>query len=277
MVVGPGLDYAEPQPHRHEALTVFAVRFRGWCCVLLACCLSLAVQAQSLLLYTEEYPPINFSRNGQPTGLATEVVREIMRRTGQDAPISLVPWARGYQQALVRANTGLFVTMRTAERESLFKWVGPLTRNVTNFYALTSSYLRIGDLEQARRFGQIAVPRDWYSHQRLLAEGFTNLYPVTGPAQVVSMLKRGRVKLMVLDNLSLGALLVQGDIKADEVQLLFPLMYSDSYIAFSAGTDDALIQRWQLELDGMKADGSFAAIYHKWLPGEPLPSQQPLP
>ena len=40
-------------------------------------------QAERLRLYTEEYPPINFSRDdGKPTGLATEVVLEIMRRTG---------------------------------------------------------------------------------------------------------------------------------------------------------------------------------------------------
>lgn len=259
-----------------EALTVTATLLRGLC-VLLFGSLCLTVQAQPLHLYTEEYPPINFSQNGQPAGLATEVVREIMRRTGQDAPISVVPWARGYQQALTRANTGLFVTMRTPEREPLFKWVGPLTRNVISFYSLTSSYLNLSQLEQARQFDEIAVARGWHSHQRLQAEGFTNLVPVNGPAQMVSMLKRGRVKLIVLDNLSLNTLLTQGEIRADEVQRQFILTHSDSYIAFSKGTDDALIQRWQTELDGMKADGSFTAIYHRWLPGEPLPSQAPLP
>jgi hypothetical protein len=72
------------------------------------------------------------------------------------------------------------------------------------------------------------------------------------------MLKRGRVKLMVLDNLSLNALLAQGDIQPDEVQLLFDYMHSDSYIAFSLQTDDALVHRWQHELERMKGDGSFA-------------------
>ncbi|WP_240008777.1 substrate-binding periplasmic protein [Aquipseudomonas campi] len=254
-----------------------ATRLCSWLCAFLLGSLCLAASAQPLHLYTEEYPPINFTQNGQPTGLATEVVREIMRRTGQNAPINVVPWARGYQEALVRANTGLFVTMRTSEREPLFKWVGPLTRNVISFYSLTSSYLSLSGLEQARHFDKIAVARGWHSHQRLLAEGFTNLAPVTGPAQMVSMLKRGRVKLIVLDNLSLNTLLTQGDIQADEVQRLFTLTHSDSYIAFSRDTDDALIQHWQRELDAMKADGSFTAIYHKWLPGEPVPSQAPQP
>lgn len=250
---------------------------RGLFSLLFVSLLCVSLQAQPLRLYTEEYPPINFSKNGEPTGLATEVMQAIMQRTGQNAPISVVPWARGYQLALTRANTGLFVTMRSREREQLFKWVGPITRNVTSFYALRRSFLSISRLEEAREYGEIAVPRDWHSHQRLLAEGFSNLTPVTGPAQVVSMLKRGRVKLMVLDNLSLNALLAQGDIQADEVQLLFNFMHSDSYIAFSQQTDDALITRWQRELDTMKSDGSFAAIHQKWLPGEPLPPLEPAP
>lgn len=233
--------------------------------------LCLVVQAEPLRLYTEQYPPINFSQDGEATGMATEVVREIMRRTGQQAPISVVPWARGYQQAQVRPNTGLFVTMRTTEREHLFKWVGPLTRSVTGFYALRSAGLHIDSLEQARQFGAIVVPRDWYSHQRLLGLGFANLYPVGEPSQMVRMLKLGRVKLMVLDNLSLGIQLEQGGLPAEAVELLYSFMYSDAYIAFSPQTDEALIARWQAELDAMKADGSFAAIYHKWLPGEPLP------
>lgn len=239
--------------------------------LLLALCLCGAVQAESLRLYTEESPPINFSDNGAPAGLATEVVREIMRRTGEQATIEVAPWTRGYWQARTRPNTGLFITMRTEQRESLFKWVGPLTRSVTGFYALRSDAININSLEQARTFREIAIPRDWYSHQRLVAEGFSNLNPVTNPLQMMSMLKQGRVKLMVLDDLSLDAMLAVGDIPRDEVQLLFNFMHSDSYIAFSLGTDDALIARWQRELEAMKADGSFAAIYHKWLPGVPPP------
>lgn len=241
------------------------------CALLLGCCLAGAAQAEALRLYTEEYPPINFSQGGEPTGLATEVVRAIMQRTGQHAPISVVPWARGYQLAQVRPNTGLFVTMRTAEREQLFKWVGPLARTVTSIYALRSSALRIASLDEARRFDVIAVPRDWYSHQYLRAEGFTNLHPVTGPAQVILMLKLGRVKLIVLDSLSLRALLNRGGMQVGEVQALFSFMHNDAYIAFSPQTDDALIARWQSELDAMKADGSFAVLYRKWLPDEPLP------
>ena len=53
-------------------------------------CLAPAL-AQTLELYTEEYPPITFSQNGGAAGLGVEVVEEILRRTGRHAPIQVAP------------------------------------------------------------------------------------------------------------------------------------------------------------------------------------------
>jgi polar amino acid transport system substrate-binding protein len=39
--------------------------------------------------------------------------------------IKVVPWAREYLMLQTQANIALFSTTRIAERESLFKWVGP--------------------------------------------------------------------------------------------------------------------------------------------------------
>ncbi|MET1079969.1 MAG: transporter substrate-binding domain-containing protein [Pseudomonas sp.] len=239
--------------------------------VLASLCCWLAAQAGPLRLYTEEYPPLNFSRDGQADGFSTEVVREILRGTGQQAQILVVPWARGYRQAQTQPDTGLFVTMRTRERERLFQWVGPLTVNTTSFYALKGSALRLAHLDDARDAGDIAVPRDWYSHQLLEAEAFTNLYPVADPEQMVRMLKLGRVRLIAVDDLSLPALLASGGLRPEDVQLLLTFVRTHSYIAFSPQTDGRLIERWQAELDRMKADGRFAVIYQRWLPGHELP------
>ena len=73
-----------------------AVRFREWLCLLLVCCLPLQLpaQPQPLHLYTEEYPPINFSLNGQPTGLATEMVRAIDEKVLNERIIPQIPVGR---------------------------------------------------------------------------------------------------------------------------------------------------------------------------------------
>ncbi|WP_369289354.1 substrate-binding periplasmic protein [Pseudomonas zhanjiangensis] len=244
---------------------------------LLGLWLPLSLPAEPLRLYSQEYPPVNFSIAGEPAGMAVDLVRELARRSDQPITLEMVPWARAYREVLTQPNAGLFVTMRTAERENLFQWVGPITVNITSFYGLSRSAPRIDSLDDARHHGEIAIPRDWYSHQLLLAEGFSNLRPVPGPDMVVQMLKHGRVKLMVMDNLGLPAYLARGGLDEDEVKLLFSFLRSYSYIAFSSQTAPALVARWQAELDGMKRDGSFAAIHQKWLLGAEMPGLRALP
>lgn len=239
----------------------------------LALCVSLfaTLPAKALTLYTEEYPPLNFTRDGKPSGLGVEVVQEILRRTGQQAEIEVVPWTRGYHTVQTQADTGLFVTMRTQEREKLFKWVGPILVTVTSFYALKGSGLSIASLDEARTAGTIAAPRQWYSFQALEARGMSNLYGVLGPKQMMTMLRYKRVPLVVADNVTLASLLALAELKPADVEPLYTFMRTQAYIAFSLNTDDALIEQWQAALDQMKADGRFQAIYHKWLPGSPLP------
>ena len=68
----------------------------------------------------------------------------------------------------------------------------------------------------------------------------------------------------------IGARLVAA-LRADDVRVVLPYRASLGYIAFWPGTADAEIARWQAALDAMKGDGSFARIYQRWLPGEPVP------
>jgi polar amino acid transport system substrate-binding protein len=249
------------------------MRISRWCRLgcLFALGLAAGLRAESLQLYTEDYPPLNFARGERPVGLAVDLVRELFVRTGDHGRISVVPWARGYQAAQSEANTGLFVTMRTAEREKLFKWVGPVAVVVTSFYALKGSGIRIDSLADAALVGTIAVPRQWYSYQTLQARGLPNLYGVIGPQQMMSMLRHGRVPVVVADNVTLESLLALGGLRPENVEPLYGFLRSEAYIAFSAHTPDSVIRDWQQALDSMKADGSFALIYRRWLPEQEIP------
>lgn len=245
------------------------------CSALLLSLLALLSQAAPLQLYTEEYPPVSFSANGRAEGMASELVRELLKRLGESGEISVVPWARGYHTVQQTPNTALFATIRNAEREPLFQWVGPILLAQGSFYALKNSGIQLHDLTDVAKAGPVAVPRDWFSYQELRNLGLTNLLGVTEPEQMFKMLKRGRVKLIVADNLSFystGDAAQQVDyLTAKDVEVALPYRASLGYITFWPGTDPAVIQRWQRELDAMKADGSFSRIYQRWLPGEPEP------
>lgn len=248
--------------------------FAGLFLVLLLTCHAQAGPVE-LQFLTEEYPPLTFLKDGEVSGLGADVVAEIQRRTGNRGAIQILPWARAYQTALVTPNVVLFTTTRTAEREALFKWVGPIATMNTGLYAKRESTVRISSLSEARAVDGILTVREYYSHQFLKHEGFANLDLVNTPETMVRMLLGERRALMASDNLLMPALLDKAGSNMDAVKLVYTFMQSQTYIAFSRNTSDDMVRNWQLALDQMKRDGSFGRLYKKWLPGESPPAIRP--
>ena len=52
------------------------------------------VRAEQYQVVTEEWAPYNYQEKNQLTGMATEIVRAIMARTGDDFEVALLPSMR---------------------------------------------------------------------------------------------------------------------------------------------------------------------------------------
>lgn len=229
-----------------------------------------AAAQTTLRLYTEEYPPISFERGGHAAGLASEVVLEIQRRVHSDATIEVVPWARGYRSATTEPFVGLFATTRTPEREPLFKWVGPVSATTGQFYTRRGAP-GLRSLDQARAARRIVVPREWYLHQLLREMGFSNLLPVPTPADALRMLSAGRAEVAALDDITVADSAAETGVVVADIERGPTITRALQFIAFSKGTPDDLVRRWQQALDEMRADGSYERIYRRWLPGSTPP------
>jgi len=72
-----------------------------------------AIKPAGLKIYTESYPPMNFAEKGKVTGLATEVVQELVKRTRTGADIQLVTWEEGYKAVMENPNVDLFSVAMT--------------------------------------------------------------------------------------------------------------------------------------------------------------------
>lgn len=231
---------------------------------LLLCCIGGSALAEPLRLYTEESRPLSYMEQGELTGMAVDVVELLIQRTGEPATVQMVPWTRGYQRVQHEPHSALFSTVRTAKREALFQWVGPITQGYTSFYALRGSGLRLRTLEDVERFSTLAVPKQWYSYEFLRDQGLDNLYGVPTPQHMAKMFKHGRIELLVADNLALDDMLAQVGMSRADVELQFTFMRNESYIAFSNTTDPAVVQRWQQALNTLKRDGSLERIHQHW-------------
>ncbi|CAE6892904.1 ABC transporter substrate-binding protein [Pseudomonas sp. BMW13] len=247
------------------------VRWLSCVCLAMLCSPALA----ELQLLTEDTPPMSFMRDGEVSGFSVEVVRALLARTGDSGKIELMPWTRAFYLAQQQADIALFSTVRTPEREGKFLWVGPIVVGTTSFYSLRSRNLVIDDLQQAAASGPLALPKQWYTFETLSARGFDNLYGVSTPKQMMTMLKHGRVKLIATEDLTLAGELATVDLKPQDVTAHVPFMRSAYYIAFSPQTSVVRVARWQRALRQMHEDGSLAAILRRWLPHAPMPPVEP--
>jgi polar amino acid transport system substrate-binding protein len=230
-----------------------------------------AIKPVGLKIYTEEYPPLNFAEKGKVTGLATEVVHELMKRTGTGADIQLVPWEEGYKAVMENPNVALFSVAMTPERKPLLHWVGPIAFLNANFYARKGSKFGIRLLEDAKKLKNIVVVKDYYTEQLLRKEGFSNLETVATEEIAIRKLLNGEAQLFPSSNITMPALLKRVNAAMDDVESVLNLSTNMIYIAFSKGMPPELIALWQKTLDEMKAEGVFMQINAKWLPAETPP------
>jgi polar amino acid transport system substrate-binding protein len=230
-----------------------------------------ALGAQKLTLYTEVAPPYQYENaKGVLTGFTVEVVREIQKRVGNTDPISLVPWVRGYNEALTKPNVVLFAMDRSLERNALFHWVGPVGESDYWFFVRASSPI-LRNLEEAKKLSLIGVYKEDSRDQALTRLGFKNLDRSVDQTVILKKLADGRVDALVdsrEDMLQLTKMLGM-DMKNFRAALDF--QKTQSYLAFSKATPAPVVDAWKKAMDAVKRDGTFERLYHKYFPGMPLP------
>ena len=226
---------------------------------------SASVFADTFSIMTEEYPPFNYTEDGKLTGLSSEVMFELISRLGHPNNIKVLPWSRGYKLIQDKDGMILFSMTRTEQREDMFKWVGPVAPNKWVFFAKKGSGLSINSLADAKKVKKIGTYKDDAAESFLKQEGFANIESVVDDLANVKKLAAGRIDLWIVGQLQgvFKAKSVTGD--ASTFEKVFDVKETQLYIAFSKSTPDAVIKKWQAELDRMKADGTYDAIMKKYL------------
>ncbi|OEU64745.1 MAG: hypothetical protein BA863_06935 [Desulfovibrio sp. S3730MH75] len=228
------------------------------------CFVAGTVYAADLTVITENSPPLNYEENGKVTGLATELVQEIMRRTGQESSIDVMPWARGYALVQGQPNVALYSTTRTEARENLFKWVGPLATIKWVFFAKTGSGIKISSLADAKKVGSIATYANDAKEQMLKAEGFTNLDSAPDTVSNLKKLMAGRNDIWLVGENEGVLLAQQNGFAPSDLEQVFIVKEVQLSVAFSKSTPDATVNVWQKAFDEMIADGFVKKTTDKW-------------
>ncbi len=224
----------------------------------------------TLQLLTESAPPYSYitgpANNYVVSGSSVDVVNEIQSRTGYTASISLTSWQDGYDTVRYLPGSALFTTVRTAERDPLFHWVGPILKVRASLYTRRGAAPVAGP-DEARLLPSIATPDGWYIDSYLAQAGFTNLVTTAlNPEQALKQLLDGKVEAVFLPEAAVSWLCTAENGWAELIDRQFSddNLTQEGWIAFNHATAPSLISDWQSRLDGMKQDGTFDAIMTRW-------------
>jgi len=231
--------------------------------------------AQKLTIYCEDDSPMQFmGPDGKLSGMSVELVEEIQKRVGNTDEIKMVPWARGYDAVQKNPNIVLFSMGRTAERNPLFQWVGPIAESSFGLYAKAGSLIRIKTLDEAKKVHAIGVYRDDIRDQFLTKAGFTNLDRVNDNVTNFRKLMSGRVDLYASSSNDIRGNAERAGFRVADIKLVFVFLKTQVFIAMSKDTDPAIPAKWNEALRAMKRDGTFRRIFKAYYPDHSLPGPE---
>ena len=211
-----------------------------------------------------------FLEEGRISGIATDIVRATFERAKIALKLDISPWARAYQIALTEKDTFIYMLYRTEDRESSFKWVGPIVpAQPMYFYKLRSrSEISINSLEDAKQY-TVGVVRNVANHKFLLKQGFEegkNIAAVTNPKQNLKKLLAGRIDLLISSELTLAMQMKEIGASMREIESSFtPIETQAGYIGFNLQISDEKIQRLQHALESLQEDGTVREIQDKYI------------
>lgn len=208
---------------------------------------------------TEDYPPFNYSENGLASGVSVDILDGIFK--GKSLPvdrtaISVTDWADSYEMVVKTPGTMLFSMVRTAEREPLFKWVGPIAPHTDVAITLKNSGIMISDATDLNNFFTGVI--DGYSSiTTLMDHGVlrSNIIIYKGLAELYKALVVDREVQCISYSLAGHKLIIQSlGYAGDLFDTPFTIQKNELYYAFNKETDDLVIADFQEQLNLMKTE-----------------------
>jgi polar amino acid transport system substrate-binding protein len=223
------------------------------------------VQAQTVHIATAIEPPLTIlNADAQLDGLAVDFVEAIQEQLGKREEIVEYPWARAYKLGISKKNTLLFSTIRTPEREDKFHWISLISRNSWKFYGQKGSAVQLANLDQIKHVESIGVIRGGARASFLIRKNFTNLNQQSSFNDTVRMLNKGRISLVLIDDMSLFLISKKEGVEAKNFEAVYELDIHESYLAMSKSSDIELVERWKEAAEKVKSSGTFEKIARKW-------------
>jgi polar amino acid transport system substrate-binding protein len=221
-----------------------------------------AIAAQPLTLVTEENPPFNYTVDGKPAGMSTEIILEMARRAGVALQIRSLPWSDAYEQGQTRSDTCIYSMSRLPNRERLFAWVGEIGVNKWAVFGKTDFSKPVKSLADVRPFKVGGVAAD-SKVEFLRTNAVTNIKEVprdelNPPRLFLERTHPDHIDLWVTGMYAADD--VAAKAKAGPVKLVYVIREQPLWLACSPRTAGDTVKQLAAALNSMQKDGTYQRI-----------------
>jgi len=222
------------------------------------------------LIIAEQMPPYNYMAKNGPTGISTEILQALLKHLDIHWPIEFMTWTVAYHIALREPNILLYSMLRTADREELFHWVGPLFTDKMNLYRKGGrDDVNPSSMKDALSY-RIGVVEDNFEHHYFRDRGLEagdGLFPVEEQAENFGALLTEKVDLIALTASQATRHIQAKGYDATQFEPILEMkdISGDIYMVFSTQTDPAYIDQFSRALEELKNTPAYKKILSKWL------------
>jgi len=222
--------------------------------------------AQTMRFVAAPLPPLIIDAAGQPDGIVPQVLHELSDATGVPHSIEFLPQTRALYEAERRSDLGMAGLTRNAERETAFKWVGPILSDSVVLVTLRGERPAPATLEAARLWPVGAV-RGGASVPVLRAAGFAEIIELPDAEDGARMLDSRHIEAWATPKLSGVYLFRTLGFDPALLEIGPAVRPNDLYLGLPRSTPDLVVARWQKALERLKASGRIEAITARFVAG----------
>lgn len=217
--------------------------------------------ADDITFYTEDYPPYNFINDqGEIDGFSTRLLQQALSTMDRPVEFLLVPWARAFSEARLRPGNCVYSTHRTAEREPMFRWVGPLLKTEWAAYALPGNSIQATSLEGLKDLRVGSFHEDAIG--LYVADQGVPIINASHDSENLKRLTSNLIDVWVTSSDVAKAVAGDAGVRLDK---LFTFKRSAMYLACHQSIPTSFLEQLQTRLDQLKDEGRHRRIWQQVL------------
>lgn len=205
--------------------------------------LSLADSIDDIRWVSQNYPPYSYQdENGNNTGSVINKLEQIFKKTGSSKTgkdVEMKTFSKMFIKMNNDKNTVFFPLARLPERESMFKWVGPIFMDQPVVFGRSSiNIANVNDLKNYLIGGREGYP----GVKQLDSMDISEFKFSDKDAQNMMSLRNSQVGLVVCDEMVGNYIMQNLGMKPADYKVVYRLQPVEMAFAFNKDTDDAIVQ-----------------------------------